>query len=148
MLKARFITTLYWRTLKLRDWVRKRTNGVELMILQRTKNRYLTKNLLYLGASDRRIGLFENVFPLENGVSYNAYLLLDEHGLAPVRGLLDASWYVGVDDALRRRRLVERHVRFGRTPAEAEAWAESTDEPNARRIAATRERADWTVMIG
>jgi pantothenate kinase len=76
------------------------------------------------------------------------YLLLDEHGWAPVRGLLDASWYVGVDDALRRRRLVERHVRFGRTPAEAEAWAESTDEPNARRIAATRERADWTVMIG
>ena len=41
-------------------------------------NRYLTKDLLYLGASDRRIGLFENVFPLENGVSYNAYLLLDE----------------------------------------------------------------------
>ncbi len=45
MLKARFITTLYWRTLKLRDWVRKRTNGLELMILQRTKNRYLTKKV-------------------------------------------------------------------------------------------------------
>ena len=40
-----FITTLYWRTLKLRDWVRKRTNGLELMILQRTKNRYLTKKV-------------------------------------------------------------------------------------------------------
>ena len=51
MLKARFITTLYWRTLKLRDWVRKRTNGLELMILQRTKNRYLTKKVqsLFLG---------------------------------------------------------------------------------------------------
>jgi electron transport complex protein RnfG len=31
--------------LKLRDWVRKRTNGLELMILQRTKNRYLTKKV-------------------------------------------------------------------------------------------------------
>ena len=76
------------------------------------------------------------------------YLLLDEDGWAPVRALLDEAWYVGVDDALRRRRLVERHVRFGRTPAEAEAWAESTDEPNARRIAATRDRADWIVTIG
>lgn len=30
---------------ELRDWVRKRTNGLELMILQRTKNRYLMKKV-------------------------------------------------------------------------------------------------------
>ncbi len=32
-------------------------------------------------------------------------------------------------------------MRFGRDPAAARAWVEHTDEPNARRIAATRTRA-------
>ena len=35
-------------------------------------------DLYYVGASDRRLALFENVYPLENGVSYNSYLYLDE----------------------------------------------------------------------
>lgn len=38
----------------------------------------VTDDMYYVGASDRRISLFENVFPLNNGVSYNAYLVLDE----------------------------------------------------------------------
>lgn len=69
------------------------------------------------------------------------YLLLDEGPWAEVAGLLDDCWYVEVDDTLRRQRLIERHVRFGRDPAAARAWVEHTDEPNARRIAATRPRA-------
>jgi pantothenate kinase len=69
------------------------------------------------------------------------YLLLDEGPWAEVAGLLDDCWYVEVDDALRRRRLVERHVRFGCDQAAARDWVEHTDEPNARRIAATRARA-------
>ena len=40
--------------------------------------RHITKDLVYLGASDRRLALFENVYPIPRGVSYNAYLLLDE----------------------------------------------------------------------
>lgn len=69
------------------------------------------------------------------------YLLLDEAPWAEVAGLLDDCWYVEVDDELRRQRLVERHMRFGRDLAAARAWVEQTDEPNARRIAATRARA-------
>ena len=38
----------------------------------------LTDDLYWVGANDRRIALFENVFPVSNGVSYNSYLLLDE----------------------------------------------------------------------
>ena len=35
--------------------------------------------LLYTsGASDRRLALFENIFPIPRGVSYNSYVLLDE----------------------------------------------------------------------
>ena len=73
------------------------------------------------------------------------YLLLDDPRLGAwgqVRALLDEAWYVDVDPALRLARLVARHVRFGRSPEAARAWVESTDEPNARLIEATRVRAD------
>ncbi len=39
--------------------------------------RRITDDLLFVGASDRRLALFENVYPIPQGVSYNAYLLRD-----------------------------------------------------------------------
>ncbi len=36
------------------------------------------QDLYYVGGSDRRLSLFENVYPVPRGVSYNSYLLLDE----------------------------------------------------------------------
>ena len=38
----------------------------------------MTEDLYWVGANDRRLALFENVYPIPDGVSYNAYLLLDE----------------------------------------------------------------------
>ena len=35
-------------------------------------------DLHWVGASDRRLALFESVYPIPRGVSYNAYVLLDE----------------------------------------------------------------------
>ena len=40
--------------------------------------RSITNALYWLGASDRRLALFENAYPIPRGISYNAYLLLDE----------------------------------------------------------------------
>ena len=40
--------------------------------------RRITNDLYYVGASDRRLALFENVYPVPRGVSYNSYLLCDE----------------------------------------------------------------------
>ena len=40
--------------------------------------RKITEDLYWVGASDRRLALFENVYPIPRGVSYNAYLLMDE----------------------------------------------------------------------
>lgn len=40
--------------------------------------RKVTEDLYWVGGSDRRLELFENIFPLAKGVSYNSYLLLDE----------------------------------------------------------------------
>ena len=37
-----------------------------------------TEDIIWIGGSDRRLALFENVFPIPRGVSYNSYLLKDE----------------------------------------------------------------------
>ena len=38
----------------------------------------VTEDLLWVGANDRRLAMFEGVYSVPNGVSYNAYLLLDQ----------------------------------------------------------------------
>lgn len=40
--------------------------------------RKVTDDLYWIGANDHRLALFENIHPIPRGVSYNAYLLLDE----------------------------------------------------------------------
>ena len=53
--------------------------------------RKIVDDLYYVGADDHRLSLFENIHPLYHGVSYNAYLLLDEQTV-----LIDtADWAVG-----------------------------------------------------
>ena len=38
----------------------------------------ITDDMFWVGGNDRRLALFENVYPIPRGVSYNAYLVLDE----------------------------------------------------------------------
>ena len=38
----------------------------------------MTEDLYWVGGNDRRLALFENVYPIPRGVSYNAYVVLDE----------------------------------------------------------------------
>ena len=38
----------------------------------------ITSDMYWVGARDRRLALFENVYPIPRGVSYNAYVLMDE----------------------------------------------------------------------
>lgn len=78
-------------------------------------------------------------------VTEGNYLLLDEPGWREVRPLLDECWYVEVDDTVRVRRLVDRHLRHGRTRAAAEEWVARSDEANARLVISSRGRADLVV---
>lgn len=55
--------------------------------------RKITADLTWIGASDNRLALFENVYPIPQGVSYNSYLLNDEKTV-----LFDT-----VDSAVRRQ---------------------------------------------
>lgn len=40
--------------------------------------RKVTDNIVWVGCNDRRLTLFENLFPIPRGVSYNSYLVMDE----------------------------------------------------------------------
>jgi pantothenate kinase len=80
-------------------------------------------------------------------VTEGNYLLASEGGWPQVAGLLHETWYLDVDPATRRDRLVRRHEQHGKTHAEAEAWTDGSDEANAMLIAATRDRADLVIKV-
>jgi flavorubredoxin len=42
------------------------------------KSKEIANNLFYVGVNDRQKALFENLWPLPAGVSYNAYLIIDD----------------------------------------------------------------------
>jgi pantothenate kinase len=81
-------------------------------------------------------------FEAELIITEGNYLLLDQGPWAGVQAQLDAVWYVDIDDALRRERLVKRHMHYGRTAQQAHDWVQQTDEPNAVLVHASRVRAD------
>jgi pantothenate kinase len=72
------------------------------------------------------------------------YLLLPDAPWNQLRGVFTEVWYCDTPAAERRRRLIQRHENYGRTTEEARAWVDATDEPNARRVAATRGSATLT----
>jgi pantothenate kinase len=79
-------------------------------------------------------------------VTEGNYLLLDAPGWREVHGELSECWFLRGDEDLRRERLVDRHVRHGRSREEALAWVRRVDEPNALLVEASGDRAD--VVVG
>ncbi|WP_258062439.1 nucleoside/nucleotide kinase family protein [Arthrobacter sp. B0490] len=80
-------------------------------------------------------------------VTEGNYLLLEEPGWQDARNLLDEVWFIDVDPDVRRRRLVARHIQFGKSPAAAEEWVRRVDEPNGALVSAGRERADRVLDV-
>ena len=80
-------------------------------------------------------------------VTEGNYLLLPDDPWPRVRAALTEVWYVETDEARRQRRLLARHVRFGKAPAAAAAWIAAVDEPNARLVARGRSAADLVVDL-
>jgi pantothenate kinase len=120
-----------------------------VVLLQRLRERRPDADAVYAPAFDR--ALEEPVAgsiaiasePLV--VTEGNYLLLNEHPWPTARCVLDEVWYVEVDEALRLERLIARHIRHGKSPAAARAWALGPDARNAERIAANRGKADLVV---
>ena len=75
------------------------------------------------------------------------YLFSYEHNWSGVFPLLDHTWYIEIDDEIRMLRLIARHIKYGKTPAEAEAWSRGSDEANARFIELTAHRAASIIKL-
>jgi pantothenate kinase len=75
------------------------------------------------------------------------YLLVDDDRWGGTAELLDQSWYVDPGEAVRMERLIARHIRFGRSPAEAYQRSHGSDQRNAELIESTRPRAGRVLRI-
>ncbi len=91
----------------------------------------------------------EGIVPKESKVLVieGNYLFSEEHSWSKVYPLLDHTWFIEIDDEIRIERLIARHVRYGKTPEEAEAWSRGSDEANARFIASTANRAENRIKL-
>lgn len=69
--------------------------------------RNVTSDLVWVGADDRRLAMFEGVYSVPDGVSYNSYLLLDEKTVLfdTVDAAVDKVFFENVEHALGGRQL-------------------------------------------
>jgi len=75
------------------------------------------------------------------------YLLLANGPWGKIKPLLDETWYIESNIQKIEPRLLERHIKGGRSPEEARRKMESTDLPNARLIETTKAMADHVIPI-
>jgi len=81
-------------------------------------------------------------------VTEGNYLLLDRPCWQDVRPLLDDVWYVDAPLELLRTRLIARQIAHGRAEAEATQHIDSSDMPNARLVAGTKDQASRRIHTG
>ena len=69
--------------------------------------RKINKDLTWIRANDRQLALFENVYPIPRGVSYNSYLLTDEKTvlLDTADAAVGQQFFENLEQALQGRKL-------------------------------------------
>lgn len=75
------------------------------------------------------------------------YLLLDGEAWTRARAMIDETWFLAPSEPQRLQQLIERHERFGRSPAAARERSLGSDQRNADLIAQTASRADLVVRL-
>lgn len=91
----------------------------------------------------------EGIVPKESKVIVieGNYLFSIDHNWDAVFPSLNHTWFIEIDDEVRIKRLIARHIRYGKTPGEAEAWSRGGDEANARFIEQTATRAQNLIRL-
>ena len=74
------------------------------------------------------------------------YLLVDDPQWTRARAAIDTVWFVAGEDGPRIRRLVARHIHFGKTSDEARAWVTTTDQRNSELVSTTLGKADRVIV--
>lgn len=71
------------------------------------KDTTITESILYVGADDKTLDLFESQYEIPNGISYNSYVIIDEK--VAVMDTIDAratdEWLANLDEALTGRQV-------------------------------------------
>ena len=121
-----------------------------LALLQRLRAR--PSHIIYAPGFDRDIeqpiAASIPVFPETRlVVTEGNYLLDDDEPWPSVQTLLSETWFIDVPRDERHRRLVARHIEFGKSAEQAEAWVCDVDERNADRIEMSRHKADLLVTL-
>ena len=79
------------------------------------RDMYISDSILYVGADDKTLDIFESQYPIPNGVSYNSYVILDEK--VAVMDTVDANftheWLDNIQQVLDDRKpdyLIVQHM--------------------------------------
>jgi pantothenate kinase len=80
-------------------------------------------------------------------ISEGNYLLAPAPQWRAARAVFDEVWFCREDENERLRRLIARHVEFGKTPEQARAWVQRLDERNAALVQATAAAADLVIDL-
>ena len=75
------------------------------------------------------------------------YLLHDGDGWSAAADFFVESWFCVLDPEIRKQRLVDRHVRFGKSVENALSWVSNVDEPNAVMVERSRRRASQLIDV-
>ncbi|TWP53021.1 nucleoside/nucleotide kinase family protein [Lentzea tibetensis] len=79
-------------------------------------------------------------------VTEGNYLLLNYDKWKRVRMILDEAWFLFIDEDVRVQRLIDRHLRYGRTLSEAEERVlHGTDHVNALMVNSSKGSADLLI---
>ena len=118
-----------------------------LALLQRVRS---STEIVYAPAFNREIeqpvaGSIPVVPDARLIVTEGNYLLDDDEPWPEVRRMLDEVWFIDVAPDERRRRLTARHIEFGKSPEQAQAWVRAVDDPNAERVERVRHKADLVI---
>ena len=118
-----------------------------LALLQRVRS---STEIVYAPAFNREIeqpvaGSIPVVPDARLIVTEGNYLLDDDEPWPEVRRMLDEVWFIDVAPDERRRRLTARHIEFGKSPEQAQAWVRDVDDPNAERVERVRHKADLVI---
>ena len=75
------------------------------------------------------------------------YLLLPGRPWGLAHDMFDEIWFLQTNQDLRHKRLINRHMAFGKTAQHAERWTLGPDERNARTVRAQIGRADAVIEL-
>ena len=101
------------------------------------------------GARRTRAQTRSSSSPTRRWCSSRATICCSTRGRGPtVASRLDLSVYVEAPAEVRRARLLARQIRSHGSPAAAQRWIETVDNPNAAIVEQTKARADHLVVPG